>query len=190
MHDGDLVRLTAGEDVRRVLHLVEAHRLGIGSITVFGMNFGRSKWYIQSHRSEATIDRYNEEDGFIGVGSSKSLRWPVVAGSRPKASAVLDHVSKLMLRPKRPYSAFFNSPISSWTDSSLDFSSSTSVSIVSVEDSSSSRTCGCGNETKQSPTLYLRDVRISCFLEPCTRTTRAVTGRTGLCLLHQQVPAP
>lgn len=67
-------------------------------------------------------------------------------------------VSRLMLRPKRPYRAFLSSPISSWMPSSFVLSESTSASSVSVDEPRSSRTWGCGNDTKQSPILYLFNV--------------------------------
>ena len=97
------------------------------------------------------------------------------------------YVSRLMLRPKRPYKIFFNSPISSWTDSSLDFSASTSSSMVCVELSRSSSTCGCGNETKQSPTLYLQVCQSSFVIIFTLQEYEA--GRTALFPLHPQAQA-
>ncbi|CAI6336494.1 unnamed protein product [Periconia digitata] len=73
-----------------------------------------------------------------------------VVFSRPTADI-------LILRPKRPYSNFFSPSISSCIVSRRPFNVSTSPSILSVDASRSSRTSGCGKETKQSPILYLYD---------------------------------
>ena len=66
------------------------------------------------------------------------------------------HVSRLMLRPKRAYSATLSSCISSRTPPSRSSTAATSTSIFCVEAASSSCTSGTGRVMKESPILYLR----------------------------------
>lgn len=65
------------------------------------------------------------------------------------------YVSKLMLRPNRAYNSTFRSFCSSLIVPSFSSNAATSSSIFAVDVDSISCTSGSGNETNESPILYL-----------------------------------
>jgi hypothetical protein len=93
------------------------------------------------------------------------------------------YVSKLMLRPNRAYNSTFNSFCSSLMVLSFSSNATTSSSIFAVDVESISWTSGRGNETNESPILYLAKVN-----GPLCRCTEGSMQRTESC--HPHPPAP